>query len=896
MLKKIIGTIAGSALVLSGLVASPANAATPADVPFVSFDNLGDSSLYVNYGYTNGFVGAENNITITEGSSTQIQANTGIQLNKPFVDANRGKKLEFTAILKDPNGNEIKALGSGGEFEGFMGGSQIMNGTIQTTDNGRYYFGTNIFNQPTAGYSNVPGNDFTIPADGGKINGIFASGFTNINYKGLQFGKTIPAGTYTVIPKWTIDGVEIVKNDAAGVSQLSTSVTSNVVSASPKVPSLNQGTISNIGGIVLGCVDSDKVAVGDRLMAEGYIDGQKATMGGMTGNVNTNGRWMTRSRANTTSPDYRTGGVGAFSTATVTAFDKTDGLGFWFDFAMAQQNAWAVGSSHTMAIKIYNQDTNTDVSGSCLPGRTGVPTISYDNATGDMKVTVTGSKFATSSYCVLYDKAAPTKIAGFASTLSALNGGPLTGTDNGTCTFKKELLKAGHVYEVNTFSGFQRRYGYAQGVTTDGSKPALIGAGGSSSGSGIVGTTAQSVTFNGANNAGLAYLGSTGLKVSGTVTTGVALSYSSSTPSVCTVDETTGKVTAIAVGDCTITASNRGDETYAPFSKTVTFAITAAATGTTTQTSNFSAPSNTSLAYVGSTGLTVAATTNSLAPLAYTSSTPSVCTVDAATGKVTALAVGDCSITATSGGDGTYAPFTKTVTFPITAPASGTTAQTFTVNAPTNMSVNLEGFDLVAKASSGLAITYTSSTTDVCTIDAAGHLTTLKAGTCKITVTQPGDSTYAPSSQEFTYEIAGAATTEVAVADDAAKPLTLGASGTITSRESIFTWKRSTGTFGYKIKILYIGPVKATASWKVGSKKYSCVVNFGLLKKQSSAKLLTLTSPNFCTGKTEKAQLAALKKIPKNTVVTVVINRTWYTPTTYTKIRPWKRTTYVKLG
>jgi hypothetical protein len=99
-----------------------------------------------------------------------------------------------------------------------------------------------------------------------------------------------------------------------------------------------------------------------------------------------------------------------------------------------------------------------------------------------------------------------------------------------------------------------------------------------------------------------------------------------------------------------------------------------------------------------------------------------------------------------------------------------------------------------------------------------------------------------------------------------------------------------------KLNVVYIGPVKATASFKVGSKTYTCSASFGITKKQSTSKMLTLTSPNLCTGKTEKTQLAALKKITTSTVVTVTVVRDMFNPTTYKKVRTKTRILYAKLG
>jgi hypothetical protein len=173
----------------------------------------------------------------------------------------------------------------------------------------------------------------------------------------------------------------------------------------------------------------------------------------------------------------------------------------------------------------------------------------------------------------------------------------------------------------------------------------------------------------------------------------------------------------------------------------------------------------------------------------------------------------------------------------------------------------------------------------------------LKAGTCTISATQAGNATYAPKTQNVTFTIAAESSAAVTESDNPASPSVLPKTGAwVQSRETFVSWNRTKALLGMKIKVLYIGPIKATATFKVGTKSYSCVVNFGLLKKQTTSKLMTLTAPTFCLGKTEKAQLALLKKIKSGTVVTIVVNREWHHPTTYAKIRLWKRTMYVKLS
>lgn len=142
---------------------------------------------------------------------------------------------------------------------------------------------------------------------------------------------------------------------------------------------------------------------------------------------------------------------------------------------------------------------------------------------------------------------------------------------------------------------------------------------------------------------------------------------------------------------------------------------------------------------------------NSL-PVTYTSSAPSVATVDASTGKLTILTEGTTTITATFAGDAEYYP--------------GSASYTLTVNskgeAP-ELSFDREAIafskSLVkAKAvttpvltiSDGLTATYSSSNNSVASVNATtGALTINGIGTATITATTPATLQYAAGSAKY---------------------------------------------------------------------------------------------------------------------------------------------------
>jgi hypothetical protein len=163
----------------------------------------------------------------------------------------------------------------------------------------------------------------------------------------------------------------------------------------------------------------------------------------------------------------------------------------------------------------------------------------------------------------------------------------------------------------------------------------------------------------------------------------------------------------------------------------------------TPQTITFGALSNTPL----STGsVPLVATASSGLRVDFASTTPAVC--QASGNAATLLSTGACSIEATQAGDGTFAPavpFTRT--FTVTA----TNAQTIVFGPLSNVAVETPPFTIGATATSGLPVTFTSTTPSICTVNES-TVTIFGAGTCTITASQPGDGTYAaavPVSQSF---------------------------------------------------------------------------------------------------------------------------------------------------
>jgi hypothetical protein len=236
----------------------------------------------------------------------------------------------------------------------------------------------------------------------------------------------------------------------------------------------------------------------------------------------------------------------------------------------------------------------------------------------------------------------------------------------------------------------------------------------------------QTITFNTipAQNVG------TPLTLSATASSGLAVTYSSLTTSICTVSGTT--VSMLSTGTCTIQATQTGNYTYAAAtSVSQNFTVNAA-----TQTITFANPGPQNIG----TPLTLSATASSGLPVSYNSQTTAVCTVSGTT--ATMVNTGTCTIQATQIGDG--------VNYVAATPVS----QSFTVYGPTqtitfaNPGPQDVGTQLAlsATASSGLTVSFASTTSSVCSVSGT-TATMLTAGTCTIQASQPGDSNYAAASQ-----------------------------------------------------------------------------------------------------------------------------------------------------
>jgi hypothetical protein len=155
------------------------------------------------------------------------------------------------------------------------------------------------------------------------------------------------------------------------------------------------------------------------------------------------------------------------------------------------------------------------------------------------------------------------------------------------------------------------------------------------------GGTAQSIDFP---YPGTRYLATAATPLSATTTSGLDVTFSSNTPSTCTVSD--GKLVPVSAGECSVTAMQEGDAQFdAAMPAQQLFKILPHPQAITFASPGFQAIDGTPPALV--------ATSDSSLAVSFSSSTPDVCTVSGT--SLTLVSRGQCSITASQAGDGSYA-------------------------------------------------------------------------------------------------------------------------------------------------------------------------------------------------------------------------------------------------
>ena len=244
---------------------------------------------------------------------------------------------------------------------------------------------------------------------------------------------------------------------------------------------------------------------------------------------------------------------------------------------------------------------------------------------------------------------------------------------------------------------------------------------------GLAAYRTQTITFP---NPGTQNYG-TPLTLTATASSGLPVSFASTDTSVCTISGNTA--TFFIAGTCGIWATQAGNADFSAAPE-VGHAFTV---NHEAQIITFPAIPTTTLA-TGSVILNATATSH--LPISYSSTNTSVCTVSGST--VTLLNFGTCGIWAAQAGNGIVPPAPQVGhAFEVTL-----ATQTIPFARPATQWLGEMTFNLNATASSGLPVSYASTTPSICTV-AGSTVTLLALGECGIWATQPGNTSYAAAPQ-----------------------------------------------------------------------------------------------------------------------------------------------------
>jgi Bacterial Ig-like domain (group 3)/MBG domain (YGX type)/Beta-propeller repeat len=289
-----------------------------------------------------------------------------------------------------------------------------------------------------------------------------------------------------------------------------------------------------------------------------------------------------------------------------------------------------------------------------------------------------------------------------------------------------------------------------------------------------VGTYSVTATYSGDGNYDVSTSSAQALTVNGPVTTtttltvlpGASLTYGQSATLTSTVTQTAG---GVPTGTVTFTEGNLvlGTVTLNGSGLAMLTNTPPAGIGTFIATYNGSSPTSSSSGVPISVARAVLTVTANNASMIYGQPLP------AFSNKITGFVNGDLpsvvggTATETTAATSTSIPGPYPITFATealtaanytfsyvngTLTISGGATQTITFNPLPNQTLGAAPFTLTATASSGLAVSYTSTTTAACTVSGA-TVTLVATGTCIIQAKQLGNNLYAaatPVSQSFT--------------------------------------------------------------------------------------------------------------------------------------------------
>ncbi len=245
----------------------------------------------------------------------------------------------------------------------------------------------------------------------------------------------------------------------------------------------------------------------------------------------------------------------------------------------------------------------------------------------------------------------------------------------------------------------------------------------------------QTITFA---NPGSQTFGTTPT-LTATASSSLPVSFTSATAGVCTIDPG-GKLAFQSMGTCTIHADQTGDAaTEAAPRVSQSFIVNAVAPAAPTGVVATAGDSQAMVAFVAPSS-----NGGALISRYVVTSSPDGLTGDGTSSPVVITGL-------TNGTSYTFTVVAENNAGPGPASAASNAVTPRTIQTITFANPGAQSFGttptLSASSDSGLTVSFTSSTTAVCTISPAGLLTFVSIGTCTINADQAGDSTYLPASQ-----------------------------------------------------------------------------------------------------------------------------------------------------
>lgn len=229
-----------------------------------------------------------------------------------------------------------------------------------------------------------------------------------------------------------------------------------------------------------------------------------------------------------------------------------------------------------------------------------------------------------------------------------------------------------------------------------------------------------------------------------------AFVYSSNSASICTVDSSTGEITVLGAGICSISALRPADVNYEDATGSTVITIAKAnQSNISVNADNVILPYTESPKQTAQVSYTGGSGTGSVA---YSTSTPSVCAVDA-TGLVTNITAGRCTIVVTIAADANYNQASGSILIrfgKVAQSALSVTASSVSVAFADGSSITVS-----SSGGSGTGSTSYSTSSAGCSVDAAtGVVTITGAGDCVIVATKATDLDYNQATSTVTISVA----------------------------------------------------------------------------------------------------------------------------------------------